>query len=132
MTVVNGFMFIIPNLSFTLGDDIAESTKDSIRRSLTNIGIEVADDEELVQLWYHNEACDNWCCHQWKEFPQFFGANGLPEHLPLRMLEGITEGDILKMPFVGGISIQVRAAQLEGRYARFGRFEDVLLKVLRK
>jgi len=132
MTIVKGDVFVIPNLAFRLCDDIAESTRDDIRTSLANVGIEVSDTEELVQVWYRSAECDNWACHPWKAFPKFFGSHGIPERLPLGLLKEVKEGDTLEMQWVGGPTIVITAAQLEGRYARFGRFEEVLEKITRK
>jgi hypothetical protein len=129
MTVVNGTFFIVPNAPFTLADDIAESTKDSILRTFENVGVTVEENEKLLEVWYTSSSCDNWTSHPWGENPEFFGSNGLPQHLPQHLLEGIKEGEELTLQW-GEKVITVRAAQLGSRYRRFGSFDHVVQRLL--
>lgn len=129
MTIVSGTFFIVPNMPIALSDDIAESTKDSIRHSLANLGIDVEVGEKLLEVWYTSSSCDNWTSHHWAENPEFFGSNGLPGHLPRHLLENVKEGDVVTLQW-GEKMIRVQAAQLEHRYRRFGSFEHVVQRLL--
>jgi hypothetical protein len=127
MTTVKGNFFVVPNKAFRL-DDCTTTTQRSIRAALSNIKETATAEEYLVQVWYVNQACDNWGSHKWDKHPEFFGSYGIPQFVPLRLLEGIREGETLIFEWVDGPTIQLKAAQLEYRYP-FGRFEDVLESV---
>jgi hypothetical protein len=121
MSTIRGNIFIVPNRACQLEDWFAQSTRDSFRKSLSNLGLK--PEGKLVQVWYTSQDCENWTSHRWPENPEFFGAHGLPERLPESLLEGVKEGDEISLHF-GEKTLRLTATQKSYRYARFGTFEE--------
>lgn len=124
MSTIHGNIFIVPNRASRLEDWLAQSTRESFKISLSNIGLK--PEGKLVQVWYTSQDCDNWTSHKWSENPEFFG--GLPRHLPEHLLEGVKEGDEIVLHF-GEKELRLTAAQKAHRYARFGTFEETFKQV---
>ena len=126
MSTIYGNIFIVPNRAGNLEDWLAQSTRESFKISLENIGLK--PEGKLVQVWYTSQDCDNWTSHHWDSNPEFFGAHGLPTRLPEQVLEGVKEGDEIVLHF-GGKELRLTAAQKSHRYARFGTFEETFKQV---
>ena len=126
MSTIYGSIFIVPNRASTLEDWFALSTRDSFRKSLSNLGLK--PEGKLVQVWYASGECENWTSHLWPENPEFFGAHGLPNRLPEHLLEGVKEGDEVVLTF-GEKELRLTATQKNYRYRRFGTFEEAFERV---
>lgn len=125
--VYNVNMFIIPSKGFKVGkfplNIIAESTR---RRVKLYLGIDVSDDDTMVQIWTHSKECDNWADHS--DCPIMQGRNFFPNYLPKRLFEGKKEGDVIELTTPYG-KIIATLKQRGFRYEMLGNFEDAIEKV---
>ena len=92
-------------------------------------------DELFVQVWMSNSDCDNWSDH-------FYDVRY--GHLPISLFDGKEEGDAIEFealttswkgsrknrPTPEKCMVKLTLKQLDYRYRRFGKFEDVLARLL--
>ena len=151
--LVGAKAFIVPNRAITVGDWFAKSYNESAKKicKLNNVN---PKDEKMVQVWiYHPDGGDesNWGDHHidCKSIDDDGGWRLDNSVLPYDLLKGHVEGDtiqvilpatrlLLRDPMVEGskvyesknFKIELTLQQTGGRYSRFGKFEDVLAKVV--
>ena len=149
---VKGDMFIIPNETGLKNEFEPTYWSGLLRERLARLaGIELKDDDEMVQVWIVSEKCNNWSDtfggfqlvignHQWQEDgdgdvrskrKNAHVVGYFPNYIPKRLLEDKKEGDIVELtcPEYGGIKIELTCKQIGYRYSRFGKFEEVLQRV---
>jgi hypothetical protein len=107
-------------------------------------GIELKDEDEMVQVWIISSKCDNWSDtfggfqevignDEWEDHEE--GKKALitgyfPNYIPKRLIEGKKEGDKIELTCPEyGVKITLTCRQLKYRYSRFGKFEEVLNQV---
>lgn len=157
--IVNGVLegnldvFIIPNKGGLVSNWLGESTQKKLIRDINAIaelnGFEFDPEKDpLVQLWFCGMDCDNLIdhyCHVEDEDGNryMFRANNL-SHLPVSIFKDHQEGDTIELSFPASIEARgdegqakeitvkthVTLKQLDYRYSRFGRFEEVLKQVV--
>lgn len=152
---INASMFIIPNSACKIEDlfDFVRAENLELMEKICELNGMKFDPENdyLIQTWYLSEelGCDNipdHCISVKIETGEkcTIGVEG--HYLPSNLFKGKKEGDIInvKLPVwvkVGGYKnpgpakdmvadFTIELAQLKYRYARFGRFEEVLEKVI--
>ena len=118
---------------------------DSVRKEMKKFfGGDVKDDEELIQVWVYGSGSENWSCHGWpgqlhkeKRWSDLSDAefeerqsDKFPTMIPAQYLKGVKEGETVKFAMEDGRKFALTANQLQNRYRRFGRFEEVLEKLL--
>lgn len=148
---INGKLFIIPNAPTGKSDDMKDEDWNLIRESLDRIlfpyGLE-ASEEANVEVWAFSPEVDNWSDH-WSDFYEWLGgenvsiesplseeeckarwrraiSNSFPKYLPVEILRNLKEGDTLTLYRFDGLKVNLKIAQLDGRYRQFGTFEKVL------
>lgn len=139
--IVNGEVFIIPIQAGTLRDLCSpEWEKEKINRFT---GLEVQNDEKLIQVWVTGPKCDNWS-DTFNGFQKEAGVRELergekddcllgyfPLYLPSRIFEGKHEEDSVEFYCPEyGVRINLTCHQTNHRYRFVGRFEEAYKKVL--
>jgi len=131
--LIKGDCFIIPNSAIKIsgekGNFYSTSNRDywkSTVRKYIHECIECPLDTTYVQVWCCTPSSpdSNWCDHY--EMPD---KERFPSHLPLHLLQGHLEGDVIYIESKWG-KIELTLAQLLYRYGNHGRFEQVLEEVL--
>ena len=128
--IVKGDIFIIPNGKVNIENFFRPEVKKQQFTKAT--GYKINDDDEMVQVWVTSEGIDNWQCHRgWLEECQLKEEGGFhdlfPGYFPVRVLENLTEGDVLEcIPQGGDVKIELTCRQKDYRYSRFGTFEECL------
>ena len=97
--IVKGDIFIIPNGKVNIEKFFRPAAEKQQFSKAT--GYKINDDDEMVQVWVTSEGIDNWQCHRgWLEECQLKEEEGFrdlfPGYFPVRVLENLTEGDILE------------------------------------
>ena len=150
--IIKGDVFIIPNCASKMAD-FPEHTQDWFKEKLSRLtGINIVEDEKMIQLWITSNNCDNWqdC------FAGFQKAIGLikdeaeedlwekrgrearllgyfPGYFPSKIFEGKNEGDIVTLDCPEyNVVIELTCRQLDYRYRDFGRFEEAFQFVTRE
>ncbi len=95
---------------------------------------ELTPESEMVYVWVASPdlEIDNLTCHGAGELAEACGLPGttnFPSHLPLSMLEKMTEDDYDIFPAANGVRILIHTIQAKYRYRDFGGF-DTLLKTM--
>ena len=109
METLIGDIFIIPNPALYVWEKLFG-------------GFMTKLDAVNVQVWISSEDCENWGSHAVQNGPMHIG------YLPLEMLAGVKEGDVIEFE-KNGYKYQLTAAQKKYRYKNFGTFEEVLKKI---
>ena len=114
--VIKGELFIVPN-------GIAPANKFNVsKRDMVELKMGFPKTgTPLVQVWARSESSENWGDHGFGKNKEFF-----PTRLPLAMLKGKKEGDLLTLEMDNGDTIELTCCQLEYRYKNHGRFEEVI------
>ena len=129
-------------------------TKEETKAILDANGLEMDEDERLIQVWMTSEDLhsENLCDHgfhievggrKWTAFP---GA--IPTMLPAKFFQGHKEGEIIKIKFPktvletnadwgdedsfeieSSLILRLELAQTRFRYRSFGTFEECLRRV---
>ena len=154
---INAGAFVVPNHATTFGY-IKKHGLSSTYEYLCDLaklnGIELKDDDKIVEMWFHSKEldCDNMADHGFETKL----SNGhkiicQPRKLqwvPAKMLENVKEGDLITLITPGNayydedyhvlnvrkaakkidliLSISAVCQQQGYRYKRFGNFEDVV------
>lgn len=117
---VYGSVFIIPNNTSTISDFYS---REALEAHFQNLGIEVGEDDELVQLWFTSKDSENWADHGHPTF-----GNQWVSQLPAKLFENLKEGDHITLSWKG-VKVDLALNQRSFRYRRFGAFETVLSTV---
>lgn len=147
--VVKGRVFIVPNECETLKSfREPERFMEKLRRLC---GIYASYDNKTVQVWIHDETCDNWqdgyagfqnLCGiseeefdaKVKELPESGRERCMgyfPKYFPVELFERKAEGDVVKLHCPEyDVDIELTCSQLDSRYAKIGRFEEVLKRLV--
>lgn len=80
-------------------------------------------DEPVVECWFTSDVCDNWGRHRHDLLIRDFD-----ECIPLRLLAGKKEGDVLEI-FMCGRRMVLTLACLKYKYRKYGPFENMLRTV---
>ena len=113
--VIEGDVFIIPNSLCYLGYDntlcsVVSSMEEALNRRLR-------PQEILVQVGIRNSDSDNWEAHGHQSL-DFYNPHGrFPDHLPLYLLDGKNEGDIIEFQ-IWGKPLRLQCNQLNYQYGR--------------
>ena len=121
-----GFIFVIPNQALTEkreGFDFMNRWITLNQKDYIPLGISLSKEDTYVQVWVGDEEVDNWTSNSDKLGQRF------PSWLPLSILKDVKEGDTIKLKW-NNETIELIANQLDYRYKRFGKFEDVLKSIL--
>ena len=137
-------VFIVPNGSFK----VSEKTFEWVRSDLFKIfRANQNDGEEFlnqiwVQIWFVTRGNDesNWTDHDIDGFEELRGWKPLTQYLPKSLFKNHKEGDVItinlpiwrKTPAgeeYSKIKVELCLKQSSYRYARFGKFEEVLARV---
>jgi len=144
MRTLTGNMFLVPNRLFKfkeLKNDDGNGNDDGLftRRYNNLTGMSYQDDDLMVEFWATNEQCQNWHCHDWSELGEEEIMGRLPNHLPLRVLQNLKEGDEITLHFRANnakvpyeYELRLTARQIGFRYERFGAFEETLAGLVRR
>ena len=154
---INGGAFVIPNDSrrFKSFNNMSGSkyTADYLIELARLNNIELTGEDKIIQMWFHSKEvnCDNICDHGFtinengeKIYVKAYKLQWVPE----KLLRGMKEGETLKLIVPGvtiyrdklssirndqseeGIMTISAVCQQQGyRYARFGKFEEVVKNV---
>lgn len=138
--VITGSFFIVPNSICSLWDFTGNSGKRAVLKEMEPASywadaptladsfdkrFRVQDGDLFVQVWFVSDDNDNWADHRYSVGGELFRMR----HLPLRALEGLEEGDTLSFRYHGQ-EVRVVAEQAKFRYSRFGKFEDLLTRLV--
>jgi hypothetical protein len=132
--ILLGDVFIIPNGSIRLGDCWDKENIINFFKEIFGGDYEVNENEHVIQCWFtdrnyeelksnHMPTSENWANHGHPLLG--IDPGEWVEVMPLSKLKGLKEGDTLDIKF-HGFDISLRATQLQYRYRRFGKFEDVV------
>lgn len=144
MRTLTGNMFIVPNRLFKfkeLKNPNENGFDDELyTRQYRNFPkITFQDNDLMVEFWATSQECQNWHCHDWDDLGEEQLMGRLPQHLPLRVLQNIKEGDELVLHFQANnaqvpyeYELKLRATQLGYRYERFGPFQETLEGLVRR
>ena len=146
--------FIVPNSVCKFKDFMLKETREPRYKKLLELsGVECnLDDQPMIQMWYVGEELnsDNLVDHGFKiitDDKKYYFTMSLC-YLPYCLLKGKREGDIITVSFPAKCTIfnsnkdiededidwvleaQICLNQQGYRYARFGRFEDVLERLV--
>lgn len=131
-------VFVVPN-SFRSVDDMWEHQKPFFDEYLALNDIVVEEDEkEFVEVWMTNDDSNNIGDHgitltSNKGNKMNFAPGDVVDFIPLHIINHVHEGDTFTftMPSRRGVIIKatLTAKQLEYRYSRFGKFEDVISRL---
>ena len=146
---------IIPNKAHKAIDEKCHTKTyaQMIRKNLEGynhrFGLDIKDDDLMVELWYGAEKESYQNGDLPEEFDTLFPAEGvveengylwdkydnrldiLPSHLPSRMFEGLKEGDKVLLFKSENCEVYGVLAQHKNRYHEFGTFESVFENVTR-
>ena len=129
--------FIVPNACGTSKDFFMDSQKKMAQDFFELNGKEFDEKEKLIQVWIHNERCDNMIDHYF----QVPGTNLSGQcfgYIPESFLKDIKEGDVKELIIPGHtydesgkhaaarFKMKIKFQQKGYRYERFGNFEDVV------
>jgi len=141
---LTGNFFLVPNRLFKF-EELKNPNENGFddelytRRYRNFPGIEFQDNDLMVEFWAIGPECQNWHCHDWSELGEKELMGRLPQHIPLRVLQNLKEGDEIVLHFRANnakepyeYELKLRATQLEYRYARFGTFEETLAMLARR
>ena len=135
--VINLSLFIVPN-SGTRQDVCLDFIKKSNKERLGWLGIKIADDEILYQVWVHcpEEGLDNCTDHGYSvrqikllglKEEEFAYA---PHYFPANILLNVKEGEVRSYTAPNGCTINIRFEQLPYRYRRFGTIDEVAKRLV--
>ena len=141
---VVGDIFIVPNQVMRLGSFMTPEWYMERLRRLTGIQMNYGDN--VIQVWVTSKTCDNWC-DQYMGFQSCCGIEPeeekeritrdhrlmgyFPKFFPVKLFENKKEGDILTLYCKElDITILLECNQLDHRYRKFGRFEEVYEKLV--
>lgn len=128
--------FIIPNSITRLDGFFHDKTRDRLKKMTEAAGFEVTDSTKFIQIWSVASCKDNiadsvWSIHGYNFFTRI-------EQLPAELFAGKVEGDKVEFLYkdlvtdkrTGNrvevqINFEMTLDQLDYRYRRFGRFEEV-------
>ena len=146
---------IIPNKAHKAIDESCHTKKFEIfiRKHIDGynrrFGLDIKDDDLMVELWYGSEKESYQNGGLPEEFNRLFPAEDwyedseymwdkydnrldiLPSHLPARMFEGLKEGDKVLLFKSENCEVYGVLAQYKNRYRGFGSFESVFENVTR-
>lgn len=160
-TLKNSSLFIVPNSLMSKESDLwdvplspysarLEKIDFKMRtKELAPFGIKTTLDDTFVQVWIHCEGSDNLTDHGFDEdqikelFPskdlhelieqdRHYSYSSAPGFLPIHLFEGKKEGDSITLTTEDGVEWSIKLEQLPYRYGHFGRFEDVLARLISK
>lgn len=131
---INGEFFIIPNSASSYsGRDTEDLWDRAQEKHMARFGYIPEKGEKFIQIWAvtPEDEDSNWESHYW-EFAKLTGIEGdrFPMYLPYNVIQDLKEGDILELHREDGYVFKIRANQLKYRYRRFGRFEEVLDRLI--
>lgn len=134
--------FIIPVNGGVVGDYMKDSTGEYLHKVGQLNGIEIGENDKVVQLWLVGGESNNCARHGFKVMDngqQIQIHNFNMEFIPAKILEGATEGsrvkylipcrrsdveyEILEPEFI--LEVSMICKQLEYRYSYSGKFEEV-------
>ena len=136
-------VFAVPNSINSFNDWHCKTYIPYQKDYLHNLGIEVKDDDPLLQVWMisndpernHNDHGFN--REQLKKlglpedaegtnhYHDAIGRIRAPEMLPLHVWKDAKEGEVRTFTAPNGCIVKLTFAQKAGRYASFGNFEDI-------
>lgn len=126
----HGFMFIIPNHSRKVNE--YDNKRAEALVNLYGCGMTT----DMIQIWTHNDAEDNWSDHGYPynlEFESGLREDLFPNVFPRDFFSGEQEGSLIVLDMeddTGEHHYQTCCLRQQGyRYSSFGRFEEVLAKV---
>lgn len=149
-------LFVIPNAIHSPWSDLwqvplasigareTESMSYCMRKNeLKKFGITTELTDRFVQVWILCDGSDNLSDHGFNdEQLDALWPNGLaesereyasaPSFLPISIFEGKKEGDSITLTTTAGVKWDIELCQLGYRYARFGKFEEVLAMLERR
>jgi len=147
-TTVKGHVFIVPNIAETF-KSYPEDSQDWLTQRISRMtGINPKKEDKMLQVWITSKECDNWNDHfggfqvnvlgQNKEYWSRINETKedrllgyFPRLYPSQIFEGKHEGDkvMLHCPEYD-VDIELTCNQLDYRYGKFGRFEEVFGQVV--
>jgi hypothetical protein len=126
--------------SFDIHQRIWDELKDSVTEPVKMLETTIENSEyrfprEWVQVWWadipetrigeiSDKGSSNWRSHGLYLDDGTYIKYALAEYVPAAMFDGKKEGDVVNFTFEG-VDYEVELAQSKGRYAKFGKFEDV-------
>lgn len=143
---VKGDMFVIPNPAGKFGEFITSTRKTMKDRLRRLVGIDnVVDEDVMIEVWMTSDVCDNWASQygglqrhlgielneREKRTEDDYTIGYFPKFLPLKVLEGKKEGDVLRLHCPEyNVDILLTLNQHGYRYKRYGNFESAVADVL--
>jgi len=130
---VNCNMFIVPNPATKKSDYRSELASLDLKDRLNG----VTDNSMYVHCWLTNDKSSDFGSHGF-QLPDGSYAEycGLIDYVPLSLLEGHVEGDVINyMVIVSGdriVNLHCKLTQRGYRYSHFGNFEDALKTVIKR
>ncbi len=153
---INAGAFVIPNDARILSDFNSLNAANGTRTYLLELAklnnIELVESDKIVQLWIHSKDSDNINDHGFcavMDGREIYVRAHKIQWVPAKMLDGINEGDSIKLisPATGYaerkafklnkdsdkfdiiLEVSMICQQQGYRYARFGKFEEVVKNV---
>lgn len=126
--IFDGEFFVVPNRAVKL-ENYAQYVQKRIDMLARSNGIELAPDDEIVEVWIVNEDTDNLVDHGVRVIDEW--VRPICGLVPLKLIKKMKEGETIgiMMPCNKNklLSCYLTAAQKKYRYKNFGNFEDALL-----
>ena len=125
-----GDVFIIPNALEIFRGELNEYDLNWRENIHADLDPDMPREEAYLQVWCttpgNNQS--NWGCHPSLEGEQ----RHFPSHLPISLFKGKKEGDVITFESPTWGHIELRLNCLSYRYRSYGRFEEVLAKLLER
>lgn len=155
MNTIKATMFIVPNRAITVKEQ-RDWDYSSVKQIENLVEKELKDEEKLIEIWVFDDnekdenSSGNWACHgryipSWDEEMSSIIKNCNPEikkgllkikkenrwpmWLPLSTISSLKEGEKINLKWKSNI-IELTANQTGTRYNRYGKFEEVLQRVI--
>lgn len=130
--IVEGDLFIIPNLAMSVSNYFTQERFDSwveehVQEVQDTMDLRTHDlsADRFIQIWATSPKSENWADHGMR-----LGYGHFPSFLPAKWLEGLKEDDVLVIVGVKN-RFFLRCKQEAYRYRSFGSFEQCLERVNR-
>ena len=139
---IKGEVFIIPNKTVRGFDFLLKEKVKNEMETIFSSHIEHFDNEKFVEIWCMTpeDAESNWACHGFEEedskklssnWPVVnrFNEKLMVNRLPYSLLKNKKEGDVITFSFEN-VVFELTCSQLKHRYKTYGKFEEVLERVI--
>ena len=145
---IRGNVFIVPNAYTTLEENFDQETLLKVYQFI-NYGLDKPLDriseEKFIQVWYvtPGDSDSNWRDHGIDGYNELKGYKPISIYLPVSLFRGYKEGDTItvnlpitkntrKASDIDAVKVSLTLKQKDYRYGNFGKFEEVLERIVNR